>query len=357
MKVLAVNSSPRKDDQSKTKQMLNALVEGMREAGAEVNVVDLREKKVKNCIGCMSCWTKTPGICSIKDDMTGELFPLWIESDLVIYASPLYHFTLNAAMKTFIERTLPVLQPFFITMGPDTFHPLRHKHPKVVFLSVAGFPEASVFSQLSSWAGFIYGRVGMITAEIYRPLAEALSLPALKQKSDEIFDATRQAGREIVENRKISDETMAKITQDIVADPKLFLEIGNIMWKTCIDEGVNPAEMREKNLLPIPDSIAGFQKIMTFGFMPEKAGAMKAVLQFDFTGSAQGSCCFAIEDKKITSFEGASASPDITIKTDFGLWMNILARKLDGQEMFMQQKYTVTGDLNILMRMNELFAR
>ena len=44
MKILALNSSPRSGGQSKTELMLKSLVEGMREAGAEVEVVDLREK-------------------------------------------------------------------------------------------------------------------------------------------------------------------------------------------------------------------------------------------------------------------------------------------------------------------------
>jgi multimeric flavodoxin WrbA len=114
MKVMALNSSPRGDGQSKTAIMLNSLVEGMREAGAEVEVVSLSKKTIKPCAGCFSCWTKTPGKCIYKDDMTRELFPRWLKSDLVVYASPLYHYTVNSGMKAFIERTLPVFEPFFI---------------------------------------------------------------------------------------------------------------------------------------------------------------------------------------------------------------------------------------------------
>jgi len=120
---------------------LNSLVNGMREAGAEVEVAALSEKKIKNCAGCFSCWNKTPGTCIHKDDMTRELFPKWLEADLVVHASPLYHFTVNAAMKTFIERTLPILEPFFMQNNGRTYHPLRHKHPEVAFLSFAGFPD------------------------------------------------------------------------------------------------------------------------------------------------------------------------------------------------------------------------
>jgi len=87
MKILSINSSPRTGGQSKTELMLNHLVEGMQEAGAEVEVVNLREKKIKNCIGCFTCWTKTPGKCLQKDDMTNEIFPKLLASDLVVYAT------------------------------------------------------------------------------------------------------------------------------------------------------------------------------------------------------------------------------------------------------------------------------
>ena len=89
MKVLALNSSPRSEGQSKTGLMLNHLVKGMREAGADVEVVDLRKKTVKNCIGCFTCWTKTPGTCIHKDDMTHDLFPKYLACDLCVLATPL----------------------------------------------------------------------------------------------------------------------------------------------------------------------------------------------------------------------------------------------------------------------------
>jgi multimeric flavodoxin WrbA len=133
MKVLALNSSPRGAGQSKTELMLDHLVQGMREAGANVELVDLRKKTIKNCVGCFTCWTKTPGLCIHKDDMTNELFPTFLESDLVIYATPLYHFTLNATMKAFIERTLPILQPFFEQAAGATHHPLRRESPRPYF--------------------------------------------------------------------------------------------------------------------------------------------------------------------------------------------------------------------------------
>ena len=123
MKILSINSSPRTGGQSKTELMLNYLVEGMQEAGADVEVVNLHEKNIKNCIGGFTCWTKTPGKCIHKDDMTNELFPKWLKADLVVYATPLYHYTVNAEMKAFIERTLPAVEPFFEQHDNRTVHP------------------------------------------------------------------------------------------------------------------------------------------------------------------------------------------------------------------------------------------
>lgn len=47
----------------------------------------------------------------------------------------------------------------------------------------------------------------------------------------------------------------------------------------------------------------------------------------------------------------------MTITAPFDVWMDIITRKADGGEMFMQQKYSATGDLNLLMKMSELFGR
>jgi putative sterol carrier protein len=336
--------------------MLNHLAKGMREAGAEVEIVPLHEKTVENCTGCFTCWTKTPGICVHEDDMSKELYPKWLESDLAVYASPLYYYSLNATMKAFVERTLPVLLPFFEQKEGKTAHPLRHQPPKLVVLSVAGFPEESVFDLLSSWVNFIFARSGLLVAEIYRPLAEAMTMPFFKEKTRDILDATKQAGREIVELMNISPETLARIKQPIVEDYESFLKIGNLMWKTCLAEGITVKQFREEGHVPRPESIETFMMIMLMGFNAEAAGDIKAVMQFNFSGELDGSCHMKIENGKIEAIAGATENPDLTIETPFEMWMDIVTGKVDGQQMFMEQRYKAVGDLALLIRMNQLFG-
>ncbi|MEW6532471.1 MAG: NAD(P)H-dependent oxidoreductase [Thermodesulfobacteriota bacterium] len=355
MKVLAINSSPRRDGVSKTALMLDALVNGMRGAGAEVETIWLREKTVKNCIGCFTCWTKTPGVCVQKDDMTNELFPKWLEADIAVFATPLYHFTVNATMKAFIERTLPIAEPFLLRRDGKTYHPRRYDPPKSVVLSVAGFPEMSVFAQLSSYVNFLFGK-GLI-AEIYRPSAESMNRPELAAAAKEILEATTQAGRELVQSSKISEATMERITKPLVDDFDAFAKMANAFWKTCIREGVTPQEFSRKNMMPRPDSIDTFMMIMPMGFNAEYAAKTKAVIQFRFTGEVEGSCYFRIEDGKIEAAAGDSDKPDLVVESPFDIWMDIMTGKADGQQMFMQQKYRTTGDLSLLMRMKDLFGK
>lgn len=353
MKVLALNSSPRVTGQSKTEWMLDHLVQGMQDAGAQVELIALRKKKINYCIGCFSCWTKTPGKCIQKDDMTSEIFPKWIESDLVVYATPLYHFTMNAEMKAFVERTLPVLQPFFERKGGKTSHPIRHKLPDAVWLSVAGFPEVSIYDPLSSYLNFTYKK--QLLAEIYRPAAESMLQPVYRAVLEKIATAVQQAGRELVESRTVSPETLAQITQPI-DHPDSIAAIVNPFWKTCIAEGVTPKEFEKKGMIPHPDSIDSFMMIMKMGFNPEAAQDTRAVMQFKFSGQVRGACYFTIENGTIAVDKGTSKISDLTIETPFDLWMDILTKKADGQEMFMQQKYRVDGDLALLMRMSEFFG-
>ena len=351
MKVFAVNSSPRSGGQSKTELMLNYLVEGMRDDGAEVAVVNLRTKTIKNCVGCFTCWTKSPGTCILKDDMTDELLPRLQQSDIVVYATPLYSYTMNAALKTFIERSLPSIEPFFDIREGRMFHPYRGNRPGVVILSVSGMPDEGHFGPLSAHMKYLCSSPGgRLLAEIYRPAAEMMTTPFLKEKGDDILSATRQAGRELVQFQAISPGTMARITQPLM-DPRMFAGMANLMWKTCIAEKVTVKEFAEKNMIPRPDSLDSFTLLFPFGLNSQSVGDRRAVLQFRFSGEVEGSCYFIIERGKARAEKGDSDSPDLTIETPFDVWMDIMTGKADGRQMLMDQKYRVNGDLSLMMRL------
>ena len=356
MKVMAINSSLRAGSgESKTELMLNSLLEGMRQAGAEVELVNLRDKKIRYCTGCFTCWTKTPGKCIHKDDMTNELFPQWLESDLAIYATPLFDFTITANMKAFIERILPALEPFFAeNENGATYHPIRHEMPASVMLSVAGLPEMHIFDPLSAWARYIFQ--DSLKAEIYRPAAALMTTPLGKRKAPAVLQATEQAGREIIEKGAVSDQTMQALTQPI-ADKKDIAAMVNMFWRTCLDHGVTPKEANEQKLLPQPKTLEDLVLLLPLGFNGEAAGDLEAVIQYDFSGPVEGSCHFSIAGGQMNGSVGPADDPTLTIATDFDLWLDVMAGKVDGQEVFMQGKASASGDLGLLMRFSQLFGQ
>jgi multimeric flavodoxin WrbA len=353
MKVLALNSSARVGDVSKTEIMLDGLVQGMREAGAEVEVINLQKRKIRYCIGCFTCWTKTPGLCIHKDDMTQEIYPQLLSCDLCVLATPLYHYTVNALMKTFIERTLPAAQPFFVKKDGVTRHPLRHEMPLTAVISVAGFPEESVFDQLKSYIHFLYG--DRLAAEIYRTSAEMLRAGSNHPKIKDILEATVQGGKELVEFKTITPETLERIKKPL-ADFEKMAPLGNCAWQTCIDEKVTMGEFQKRKMVPRPDSIETFLAIMQLGFNPAKAGEARMSMQYNFSGQVEGSCNFTIENGKFTAASGQMVNPDLTVETPFEVWMDILTGKAEGAQMLMEGKYTVSGQTDLLLNMNQFFG-
>ncbi|HJO92144.1 MAG TPA: flavodoxin family protein [Victivallales bacterium] len=232
MKVLAINSSSRCNKTSKTYLMLTHLVKGMSNAGANVEIINLRDKKIKNCIGCFNCWVKTNGTCTLNDDMTNELFFKWKSSDIVVYSTPLFYHHMNAVMSTFQERLLPNSLPFFQRNESKTTHPSRQQSPKAVWLSVCGFPEISEFEVFSSYIKRTYHK--NLIAEIYRSAAETMIENKYKHRLNEILLATEKAGKEIVEHQKISKNTLSILTAPI-DDTDFIHESVNSGWEKEIE--------------------------------------------------------------------------------------------------------------------------
>lgn len=100
-KVLILSASPRKGGNSDT--LCNQLMEGAQQAGHQVEKIFLKEKKINYCTGCGACYDRGNG-CSQKDDMENMLNKM-IDADIIVMATPVYFYTMNGQMKTFIDRT------------------------------------------------------------------------------------------------------------------------------------------------------------------------------------------------------------------------------------------------------------
>jgi len=107
MKLLAICGSPRKGN---TEWMLTKLLESAREAGAETELILLRQKDIKLCRGCLTCEVdrdRKPGVCVIKDDMA-PLLPKLLGADGIVFGTPVYFYLLSGLLKNFLDRTVPI---------------------------------------------------------------------------------------------------------------------------------------------------------------------------------------------------------------------------------------------------------
>ena len=99
MFVLALLGSPRKG--GNTESLLFAFLEGIKEMGGEIKVLNIAEKRIFPCIECGKC--EKNGFCFIKDDME-EIYFLLRQADAVILATPVFFYNVPAQLKAFIDR-------------------------------------------------------------------------------------------------------------------------------------------------------------------------------------------------------------------------------------------------------------
>lgn len=101
-KVLILSASPRKGGNSDT--LCDQFLKGARESGHQAEKVFLRDKKIGYCTGCGVC-NKTHR-CAQDDDMA-EVLEKMVKADVIVMATPVYFYTMNAQMKTVIDRVAP----------------------------------------------------------------------------------------------------------------------------------------------------------------------------------------------------------------------------------------------------------
>lgn len=231
MKITAFNGSP-KGKKGNTNVIVEAFLEGAAKAGAETENIFLVEKTINHCRGCLSCWFKTPGKCIIEDDMP-PLIEKFGKSDIIIFATPLYVDNVTGIMKNFMDRLIPGANPYVIKdENGECKHQISIEPPKFIVISNCGFPEQSHFQVLK----LLFRRIARnssseIIGEIYRGgggfLAEHPSI--LKPLVFRYKQIVRQAGKEIVENEKISEKTAALLEKPLLPEEQYISGLNQVI--------------------------------------------------------------------------------------------------------------------------------
>lgn len=230
MRITAFNGS-HYSGRSNTQLMVDEFLGGASEAGATTESISLLDYNIRHCNHCMDCFAE--GQCSVKDDMPG-LIRKFLDSDMVVFASPLYMDMVSSVMKAFIDRLLPLLDPHFeLDENGEYRHYKRHvKYPDFIILSNGHMPEQSQFQAVKLYMARLARSMHTeVIAEIYRSAGGLLTSEedAFKPAVNKYKEFLRQAGRDIVLQGRISDETVERLSRDLVP-AKEYIAYANKMW-------------------------------------------------------------------------------------------------------------------------------
>jgi multimeric flavodoxin WrbA len=236
MKVLAINSSPRMD-KGNTAMILNPYLEGMKEAGAEIELFYTNKLNIHPCTGEFNCWLKTPGECLHNDDMK-MLYPKIAEADVMVFATPVYVDGVTGPMKNFIDRLIPRIHPLFELRDEHCRHPPRGeaKACKFVLVSNCGFWEMDNFDPLIVHMKAICKNLSAeFSGALLRPHAGAvLAMLEMGAPIGDIFEAAKEAGRQLVKEQMMSPETLDIVSRELMTR-EMYIQIINQMFQQFLD--------------------------------------------------------------------------------------------------------------------------
>jgi multimeric flavodoxin WrbA len=216
-KVVVVNGSPRAD-RGNTGRILKPFIEGMRDARAEVRLLYPKRMNIKPCAGTLSCWDRHPGTCGHRDGMQSA-YPLLRQAEILVFATPVY-IPLPGEMQNFLNRLCPLIDPVLERRKGRTRARFRQdvRIERIALVSTGGWYEKGNFDTVLKVAKeFAETTSVKFAGALLRPHAQYLRQG--DPKAEEVFEAAREAGRELVIRGR-----MPKRLSDAVGRPLIHEE-------------------------------------------------------------------------------------------------------------------------------------
>jgi len=107
MKIVGICGSPREGN---TEWMLKKFLEEAACAGAETDLVLLRNRDIRGCNGCLKCevgGVEREGNCTVGDDMQ-HIYRKLLDADALVLGTPVYFSMLSGLLKNWMDRTCPI---------------------------------------------------------------------------------------------------------------------------------------------------------------------------------------------------------------------------------------------------------
>lgn len=192
MKVVGFVGSPRK--KGNTTSIVNEVLRGASEAGAETKIFNINELGIRGCQACYKCLTPE-GKC-VQTDGMAPLYDEIVSADAVVFGTPVFMFQITGQMKTFIDRLFALM---YLKDGQPGAFRNKIRGKKAITVYSQGQPEIGSFASsfdlnegVLAFLGFKVG--GRIVAGGMANLDSAKNNP-------EVMDKAYAAGVELTKEK------------------------------------------------------------------------------------------------------------------------------------------------------------
>jgi len=220
---VAINGSPRLE-KGDTALVLGAFIQGMREAGCEVELFHASRLDVQPCTcGVMYCWYRRPGECCIQDGMQ-PLYEHLRRADTLVLAAPVY-IPLPGAMQNVINRLCPLIEPLLETRQGRTRARFRPdvQIRRMVLVSTSGWWEKKnmrtvvrIVEELSANASVEFA------GAVLRPHAFLMMRNGqLTEAGQAALTAATEAGRQLVRDGRMNEATLDAVSRPLISEEAL----------------------------------------------------------------------------------------------------------------------------------------
>ncbi len=190
MHVMAINASPRKKGNTAT--LIQAMLDGARQAGAETSEAHIHTMDMRGCMGCLSC-RKKHGVCAQKDALSPFLEGMKT-CDAVIYGCPIYMYRISGQMKLFVDRLYSLYAPKPEGIGYNSVVPPGKRFAMIIS---QGAPDPEQYRKSIRWLSGMAG-TGLGFTEAGRIIhANSHVEPAAGNPA--LLEEARAIGRKLVE--------------------------------------------------------------------------------------------------------------------------------------------------------------
>lgn len=254
MQIIAINSSYR-GTEGYTQFLINKLFKGAQKRGASCENIVLTEYKIYPCRSCGCCHTEEQYLRCVfheKDDVR-IIFKKMQDADLIIYATPVYLFTLSGLLKILIDRFYSTMDitNFRLSKSGKLYHHVNgslNSKPFVLltcYNSIEDEVAMNILSYFKTYArymdaknvGTLVRNGGRLTGHGKDPQREEKFRKVL-----EVYKAYEQAGSELATSGYIRSSTQRIANQEIIDFPffNLFKKLKAVKRKLIIETKNDP---------------------------------------------------------------------------------------------------------------------